>query len=81
MNIISLSSPPTENAWAFAKWNAIQAVGVMSFGEFVSLILMMELPAIFLVIFYAVARQKRYTKIQADMAAKHIVMIENKLCK
>ncbi|XP_060945193.1 putative sodium-coupled neutral amino acid transporter 11 [Limanda limanda] len=23
--------PPTENAWAFAKWNAIQAVGVMSF--------------------------------------------------
>ncbi|XP_034429823.1 putative sodium-coupled neutral amino acid transporter 11 isoform X1 [Hippoglossus hippoglossus] len=22
---------PTENAWAFAKWNAIQAVGVMSF--------------------------------------------------
>nr|XP_040057290.1 putative sodium-coupled neutral amino acid transporter 11 [Gasterosteus aculeatus aculeatus] len=23
--------PPTENAWVFAKWNAIQAVGVMSF--------------------------------------------------
>ncbi|KAM9341863.1 LOW QUALITY PROTEIN: putative sodium-coupled neutral amino acid transporter 11 [Pholidichthys leucotaenia] len=23
--------PHTENAWAFAKWNAIQAVGVMSF--------------------------------------------------
>ncbi|XP_047456238.1 putative sodium-coupled neutral amino acid transporter 11 isoform X1 [Mugil cephalus] len=23
--------PPTEDAWAFAKWNAIQAVGVMSF--------------------------------------------------
>ncbi|KAM6934372.1 putative sodium-coupled neutral amino acid transporter 11 [Xenentodon cancila] len=23
--------PPTENAWAFAKWNATQAVGVMSF--------------------------------------------------
>ncbi|XP_023192315.1 putative sodium-coupled neutral amino acid transporter 11 isoform X2 [Xiphophorus maculatus] len=23
---------PTENAWAFAKWNSIQAVGVMSFG-------------------------------------------------
>ncbi|XP_029315242.1 putative sodium-coupled neutral amino acid transporter 11 [Cottoperca gobio] len=23
--------PPTENSWAFAKWNAIQAVGVMSF--------------------------------------------------
>nr|XP_020450389.1 putative sodium-coupled neutral amino acid transporter 11 [Monopterus albus] len=23
--------PPTENAWTFAKWNAIQAVGVMSF--------------------------------------------------
>ncbi|XP_056145774.1 putative sodium-coupled neutral amino acid transporter 11 [Lampris incognitus] len=23
--------PPSENAWAFAKWNAIQAVGVMSF--------------------------------------------------
>ncbi|XP_061580466.1 putative sodium-coupled neutral amino acid transporter 11 [Cololabis saira] len=22
---------PTENAWAFAKWNAVQAVGVMSF--------------------------------------------------
>ncbi|KAK0150897.1 putative sodium-coupled neutral amino acid transporter 11 [Merluccius polli] len=23
--------PPTEDAWVFAKWNAIQAVGVMSF--------------------------------------------------
>ncbi|KAG7227537.1 hypothetical protein INR49_005352, partial [Caranx melampygus] len=23
--------PPTDNSWAFAKWNAIQAVGVMSF--------------------------------------------------
>uniref|UniRef100_A0AAY4BGF1 Putative sodium-coupled neutral amino acid transporter 11 n=2 Tax=Denticeps clupeoides TaxID=299321 RepID=A0AAY4BGF1_9TELE len=23
--------PPTENAWGFARWNAIQAVGVMSF--------------------------------------------------
>ncbi|KAI1898285.1 hypothetical protein AGOR_G00070750 [Albula goreensis] len=23
--------PPTENAWSFAHWNAIQAVGVMSF--------------------------------------------------
>ncbi|XP_041700320.1 putative sodium-coupled neutral amino acid transporter 11 isoform X1 [Coregonus clupeaformis] len=23
--------PPTENAWVFARWNAIQAVGVMSF--------------------------------------------------
>ncbi|XP_034059922.1 putative sodium-coupled neutral amino acid transporter 11 [Gymnodraco acuticeps] len=23
--------PPTENAWSFARWNAIQAVGVMSF--------------------------------------------------
>ncbi|XP_019744401.1 putative sodium-coupled neutral amino acid transporter 11 isoform X1 [Hippocampus comes] len=26
-----LSSPPTAEAWLFAKWNAIQAVGVMSF--------------------------------------------------
>lgn len=31
--VFSLFSPPTENAWAFAKINAIQAVGVMSFGE------------------------------------------------
>ncbi|KAK5861222.1 hypothetical protein PBY51_022636 [Eleginops maclovinus] len=23
--------PPTENAWSFARWNAVQAVGVMSF--------------------------------------------------
>ncbi|PWA31460.1 hypothetical protein CCH79_00002820 [Gambusia affinis] len=31
LTLESLSSVPTENAWAFAKWNAIQAVGVMSF--------------------------------------------------
>lgn len=35
MTNISISSLPTENAWAFAKSNAIQAVGIMSFGEFV----------------------------------------------
>lgn len=35
MTNISISSLPTENAWAFAKLNAIQAVGIMSFGEFV----------------------------------------------
>uniref|UniRef100_A0A3B5MZB0 Putative sodium-coupled neutral amino acid transporter 11 n=1 Tax=Xiphophorus couchianus TaxID=32473 RepID=A0A3B5MZB0_9TELE len=27
----TLGPVPTENAWAFAKWNSIQAVGVMSF--------------------------------------------------
>lgn len=41
---MSLSSVPTANAWAFAKWNAIQAVGVMSFGEFLMIqILMTEI--------------------------------------
>lgn len=27
------SSLPTEDAWVFAKANAIQAAGIMSFGE------------------------------------------------
>lgn len=27
------NSPPSKDAWVFAQWNAIQAVGVMSFGE------------------------------------------------
>lgn len=32
-NCTFLNSSPSEDAWVFAKWNAVQAVGVMSFGE------------------------------------------------
>lgn len=48
----TLYSLPTDDAWVFAKWNAIQAVGVMSFGEFVcmKLMLMMEMFRILLAI-------------------------------
>lgn len=31
--IFFCNSPPSKDAWVFAQWNAIQAVGVMSFGE------------------------------------------------
>lgn len=43
---ISFSSLPTENSWAFAKWNAIQAVGIMSFGEFVCMMLMLMMECV-----------------------------------
>ncbi|KAL7881869.1 hypothetical protein AOLI_G00087180 [Acnodon oligacanthus] len=31
MVIVRAATPPSEDAWVFARWNAIQAVGVMSF--------------------------------------------------
>lgn len=55
------SSLPTDDAWAFAKWNAIQAVGVMSFGEFVciELLLILYISRTLLVVLYVTTRQEK----------------------
>lgn len=54
------SSLPTDDAWAFAKWNAIQAVGVMSFGEFVCIeLLILYISRTLLVVLYITKRQEK----------------------
>lgn len=39
---VSIYSEPTENAWAFVKPNAVQAAAIMSFGEFISDVLICQ---------------------------------------